>query len=209
MRFFKKQNKSKTMNITKLHKWICAISLASSLLPPMQAQAPDASRKMSTEEEVLVSATATVQALNLEKRELTLKGPLGDVVTVTVDPSVKRLDEIKPGDEVAVKYYISVAAELREPTEEEKNNPVMALAGKARAPKESAPAAGGLNVIRVVATVEGLERPTRLVTLKGPKGNYVKVRARDTGRLEKLRLGDTIVVTFTEALAVKVEKASD
>lgn len=33
------------------------------------------------------------------------------------------------------------------------------------------------------------------------------VRARDVKSLEKLHLGDTVVVTFTEALAVSVEKA--
>jgi hypothetical protein len=100
-----------------------------------------------------------------------------------------------------------VAAELREPTSEEKQNPIMVVEGRAKAPKSAPPAAGELNVLRVVATVEGLERPTRMLTLKGPRGNYLSVRARDVKKLEKLHLGDTIVVTFTEALAIGVEKA--
>jgi hypothetical protein len=75
---------------------------------------------MTVGDEKLVTATATVKEVNLEKRELVLTGPLGDEVDVTVDKSVKRLDEIKPGDQVTVKYYVSVAAELREPTDEEK-----------------------------------------------------------------------------------------
>jgi len=82
----------------------------------------------------------------------------------------------------------------------------MITEGMAKAPKGASPAAGGLRMIRVLATVEGLQRPTRMVTLKGPRGNYLSVRARDVKRLEKLHLGDTIVVTFTEALAVSVEK---
>ena len=171
-----------------------------------QGQDKPAMHNMTAEDSVLVSATATVQALDLEKRELTLKDALGNETTVTVDKAVKRLNEVKIGDEVTVKYYVSVAAELREPTAEEKKNPLVVLEGAAKAPKGVAPAAGGLRVIRVVATVEGLERPTRLVTLKGPRGNYLSVRARDVKRLEKLHLGDTIVVTFTEALAVGVEK---
>ncbi|HTD87614.1 MAG TPA: hypothetical protein VK850_13635, partial [Candidatus Binatia bacterium] len=89
----------------------------------------------------------------------------------------------------------------------EKKKPLMVVEGAAKSPKGDAPAAGGLRMIRVVATVEGLERPTHLLTLKGPRGNYLTVKARDPKRLEKLRLGDTIVVTFTEALAVAVEKA--
>jgi hypothetical protein len=171
------------------------------------AQQKPAMHKMSTEDEVLISVTAKVEAVDVEKRELTLKGPLGDSVTLTVDKAVKRLNEIKSGDEVTAKYYISIAAELREPTDAEKEHPLMIADGMATAPKGTSPAAGGLRVIRVVATVEGLERPTRIVTLKGPRGNYLSVRARDVSRLEKLHLGDTIVVTFTEALAVSVEKA--
>jgi Cu/Ag efflux protein CusF len=185
----------------------CAAILTLSAWTPTRAQEKASHGNMSAEDAVMVSATAKVEALDLEKREITLKGPLGDVTTLTVDESVKRLNEIKPGDEVTAKYYVSVAAELREPTEKEKENPIMVVEGAARAPKDVSPAAGGLRVIRVVATVEGLERPTRKVTLKGPRGNYMTVRARDPKRLEKLHLGDTIVVTFTEALAMSVEKA--
>src|SRR4030095_8168198 len=90
-----------------------------------QAQNKPSMPRMTTEEEVLVSVTATVEALNLDKREMTLKGPLGDSVTVTVDPAVKRLNEVKVGDEVTAKYYVSIAAELREPTEAEKKNPLV------------------------------------------------------------------------------------
>ena len=98
---------------------------------------------------------------------------------MTVDKAVKRLNEVKPGDDVTAKYYVSVAAELREATKEEKESPIMIAEGMAKSPKGTAPAAGGLRVIKVVATVEGLERPTRMVTLKGPRGNYLTVRARD------------------------------
>jgi hypothetical protein len=187
-------------------KWAYSAAVAFGILLPLQAEDTTSHGKMSREDDVLVTATAKVEAVDLEKRELTLKGPLGDVETVTVDKAVKRLDEIKPGDEVTAKYYVSIAAELRDPTPEEKENPIMVVSGAERAPKSSAPAAGGLRMIRVVATVEGLQRPTRLVTLKGPRGNYMSVRAKDPKRLEKLHLGDTIVVTFTEALAIAVEK---
>ena len=57
-------------------------------------------------------------------------------------------------------------------------------------------------------SIEGLDRPTRSLTLKGPRGNYVTVRARDVNNLQKLRLGDTIVVTYAEALAVSLEKTA-
>jgi len=194
------------MKKTSIYTWVCGVTLALGLSAAAQAQEKGNGAKMTVEDAVLISRTATVQALDLEKRELTLKDELGNETTVTVDKAVKRLDEVKVGDEVTAKYYVSVAAELREPTAEEKKKPLMVVEEAAKASKEAAPGAAGLRMIKVVATVEGLERPTRLLTLKGPRGNYLTVRARDVKRLEKLRLGDTIVVTFTEALAVGVEK---
>ena len=49
---------------------------------------------LSREETVLVQVTATVQAMDPAKREVTLKGPLGNVVTFVVEERVKRLDEV-------------------------------------------------------------------------------------------------------------------
>ena len=157
---------------------------------------------------MLVSVTAKVEALDLEKREITLKGPLGNVVTLVADQRVKRLNEIKVGDEITADYYVALLAELREPTAEEKKNPLTVLESKAKAPPGTSPAAGGLRMFKVVATVEGLDRPTRSLTLKGPRGHYVTVRAPDLNKLQKLRLGDTIMVTYAEALAVSLEKTA-
>ncbi len=159
--------------------------------------------------EQVISVTATVEAVDLAKRELTLKGPLGNVATFVVSDKVKRLNEIKPGDKVTAKYYIGMAAELRSPTPEEEKEPFVVLEDKARAPSGTAPAGAGVRVVRVVATVEGLDRPTQTVTLKGPRGHYLTVRVKDPSVLEKPRLGDTVVVTCAEALALSVEKVKE
>ena len=119
---------------------------------------------------------------------------------------VKRLNEIKKGDQVTVDYYIGIAGELRAPTDEEKAKPLVVVDDEARAPKVSAPAGGVARTVRVVATVEGLDRPSQTVTLKGPMGRYLTVRVEDPGILMKPRLGDTVVVTAVEAMAISVEK---
>ena len=155
----------------------------------------------------LVTVTAKVEAIDLAKREVTLKGPLGNTETVVVSDQVQRLNEVKVGDEVTVKYYIGIAAELREPTAAEKAEPFKVIEGGGRAPASSAPGGAVLRAIRIVATVEALDRTTQTVTLKGPGGRYVTVRVADPKILEKPRLGDTVVVTAAEALAISLEKA--
>jgi hypothetical protein len=171
-----------------------------------QEKKASAAAPLSAEESILVSVTARVQAIDQAKREVTLKGPLGNVVTFTVDQRVKRLSEINVGDDVSADYYVSLAGELRAPTDEEKQNPLEILSETARAPKGTEPAGGALRAFKVVTTVEGLDLPTQSVTLKGPMGNDATIRAKNVDKLKKLRLGDTIVVTYTEALAISVEK---
>jgi hypothetical protein len=162
---------------------------------------------MSREDTILVSLTAGIEAIDYTNREVTLKGPLGNEATFTVDEKVKRFNEFKVGDQVRADYYVSVAAELRKPTAEEEKNPLMVLDAAGKAPPGTSPAAGGLRHIKVVATIEGLDRPSKTVTVKGPRGRYLTVRVADPSRLTQVRIGDPVVITYTEALAVSLEKA--
>ena len=66
----------------------------------------------------------------------------------------------------------------------------------------------GLKQTRAVCSIEGLDRPTEMGTLKGPLGRYASVRIGDPANLPHLRIGDTVLVTYTEALAVALEEAA-
>ena len=154
----------------------------------------------------LTSITATVESVDLEKREVTLKGPLGNKVTLKADKSVKRLDEIKPGDLVQASYYQCLAAELREPTAEEKANPLTVEEGLSKAPETEAPAAGVARRVKAVATIESIDRSAQTITVKGPRGKTVTAKVEKPSNLEKMQVGQTIVITYTEALALSLEK---
>lgn len=156
----------------------------------------------------VVSVTAEVQKVDLEKRDLTIKDQQGNVSSFTVDKRVERLNEIKAGDKVNVDYYVSLASEIREPTAEEKENPITVLEVAAKAPPDTAPSAGGLRQIKAVVTVEGIDRPAEKVTLKGPLGDTITIKVLDPSRLDKVSLGDTVIIIYTESLAVSVEKVN-
>lgn len=201
-----KTNLLKTGEILRATRLGCAFLGLSLAVAAFAQDKSSASADLTRGEALLVEVTAKVEAVDPEKREVTLKGPLGNVVTLAVDQRVKRFNEIQVGDEVSAEYYVAVLAELREPTAEEKESPLTVLGTLAKAPPSTSPAAGGLRMFKVVATVEGLDRPTQSVTLKGPRGKYITVRARKLENLQKLRLGETVVVTYAEALAVSLEK---
>jgi hypothetical protein len=158
--------------------------------------------------ENLLTLTATVQDVNLARREVTLKGSEGRVETFMVSPKVERITEIGKGDEVTIQYYLGIAAELRPPTEEEKKEPYKEMEQDARAPKTSAPAGMEVRTIRVVATVEAIDTAAKTVTLKGPKGRTHTVAVEDPAVLQKAKKGDTVIVTAAEAFAVSLEKVA-
>jgi hypothetical protein len=183
-----------------------ALSVA---LAPAADDSTDATAKASPVargDMVLVTITASVEDINLTNREVTLKGPLGNKVTFVVDQRVKRLDEVKVGDLVQADYFIGFAAELRKPTPEEEKTPLVVLGAGEKAGADEAPAAAVAKTFKVVTTIEALDRTTRTITVKGPRGNYLTARMRDPSNLTKMRIGETIVVTYTEALAISLEK---
>ena len=161
------------------------------------------------EDMALVSLEATVEAIDYELREVTLKGPGGNIFTVTADPQVDRLSEIEVGDLVSVNYLKSIAFELREPTVEELEEPLVILGEDAKAPEDMAPGVGEINVIRAVCSIEGLDRQTMTAKLLGPLGGYNIVSIADPENLTKLRIGDSVIVTYTEAVAIMLKKADE
>lgn len=150
---------------------------------------------------------ATVESINLESREAVVRGPEGNMISLKVDERVERFHEIKAGDVVSVDYWMFITAEFRDPTAAEKQRPLLVLAEAGKAPEGVDPAAEVGAVIRAVVTVEVINRPKMTVTVKGPRGNFVTVPIEDKSLIEQLNVGEIAVVTYSEALALSVEKA--
>src|SRR4030095_8618629 len=121
----------------------------------------------------------SVEAVDIDKRLITLKGPRGNVGVYKVGDLVKRLSEIRVGDKINAQYQVAAVAELREPTAEEKGAQTPAVAGADRAPSTAPPAAGIGRAVRVVTTIDALDRSTQALTVKGPLDGLVRVRVDD------------------------------
>jgi hypothetical protein len=59
--------------------------------------------------------TATVEAIDYATRTVTLRGPEGNARTIKVDPSVKRLNDVKKGDQVVARYTEGLAISVKTP----------------------------------------------------------------------------------------------
>ena len=154
----------------------------------------------------LVTAEGKVTAINKDTREITLMGAEGDLLTFTASDAVERFDEISVGDVVTFDYYTYMKAEFRAPTAEELAEPLVVLVDGGKAPEGMDPAAIIGAQVKAVVTIEILNRPFMLATVKGPNGNYTSIKMEDEEFMTKLHIGQVVILTYTEAMAVSLEK---
>lgn len=190
----------KTFKIYAIALFFCTF-----LTSPLLAQEVDSTIEP-RERLSLVTMQGTVTDIVKETREVTLKGPDGELVTVTAGPEVKRFDEIAVGDIITFDYYTYLKAEFRAPTAAELAEPLVILEGEERAPAGEAPAAAVGEMIKAVVTIEILNRPKMLATVEGPNGNYLTIPMKDAAFMEQLHIGQVVILTYAEAVAVSLTK---
>jgi hypothetical protein len=152
-----------------------------------------------------VKLTATITAIDKATRDVTLKGPQGNEVTVTAGPEVKNFDNMKVGDRVDAEYTEALTIELKkggglivQRTEK---------AGVAGAKPGERPAGAGGRQITIVADVIGVDAAKQTITLKGPK-RTVEMRIPDPEQFKRIAKGDQVEATYTQALAIAVAPAA-
>jgi hypothetical protein len=74
----------------------------------------------------------------------------------------------------------------------------------ARAPEGERPAGVFVRQVRALFTVASIDKAAGGGTLRDAEGGERFVKARDPAVLDRLKVGDTIVVTYTEALRLQV-----
>ncbi len=154
----------------------------------------------------VINVTATVKDIDHKSREVTLEGPSGGTLEMTVDKSVKNFDQIQKGDKVDVQYLQSVGLDLQKGTPKKTSEFSQFVEV---APPGQMPSGVAAETVQVTATVKSIDYKNREVTLQGPKGKMVKVNVgKDVKNFDKLKKGDQIVATYTQAVAVSVQKAS-
>jgi hypothetical protein len=169
--------------------------------PPSVSDKPPVKEKWA-----LVSIEASVEDINYDTREVTLMGPAGNLVTVIASEDVKRFNEIKVGDSVITEYWTFLRAEFREPTVEEKENPLVVLAAAGKAPEWVDPAAEVGAVVKAVVEVVAIDKESREVVIKGPRGKFLVLPVEDDAVLMNLKMGELVIMTYAEGVALSLEK---
>ena len=149
-----------------------------------------------------IKVTATITAIDKATRDVTLKGPQGNEMTLTAGQEVKNFDQLKVGDKVDLNYIEALTLELKkggglvvQRTEK---------AGAAGAKPGEKPAGAVGRQVTVVADVIAVDPAKQVVTLKGPK-RTVDLKIADPEQFKRIAKGDQVEAMFTQAVALAVE----
>jgi len=156
--------------------------------------------------EDVVKARATVTAIDLPNRVVTLKGEKGDVIILEVPDTVKNLPQLRVGDEVITSYTEAVAWQVKPAGQGTPG--VSAQDSMTTAPPGARPGATVGRTLNVTATITAIDLANGTVTLTGPGGNSQVIKARDPANLKKVKVGDLVDITYTEAVAISVQPVS-
>ena len=151
-----------------------------------------------------VSISASVVAIDNELRQVTLKGPKGNLKTLTVGPDARNFDQIKVGDMVTVRYVEALTLTLKKDGKELPSKE--ATQGAARSKAGDKPAGIVGQQVEVTADVIATDPKTQTLTLKGPK-RTVELKVPSAEQFKLVKVGDKIQAVYTEALALSVEAA--
>ncbi len=149
--------------------------------------------------------SATVTAVDLPARLVTLRGPDGKLFTVEAGEEVRNLPQIGVGDRVSVRYYEAIAAELAKPGQQ-----AAVSAEVTRAPLGAKPGAGMSQQVTDNVRIDAVDPTTHTVSFTGSEGHSQTITVRDPKMqdfLKSLKVGDQVAVTYTEAVAISVEPA--
>jgi hypothetical protein len=156
--------------------------------------------------EQATKVTANVEAIDAAHRLITIKVEGEEPATIEAGPEVKNFSQIKVGDQVVVTYYEALAAEFKKPGEGKKGVDEQIAAGSAK--EGSKPAAVVGHEVTATVIITEVDKKTHTVSFVGPYGKVRTVTAeRPEGQefVSKLKKGDEVEITYTEALALSVE----
>jgi len=148
---------------------------------------------------------AVVEAINHETREVTLKRSDGEIISFVASEEARNLPQVSVGDIVNAEYVQSVSIEVvanDEGYEPEQGE----MAAIARTEAGEMPGVAAIETQVATATVEEINIEANTFKLKGIDGTVNEYVARNPENLKRAKVGDLVIMTVTNAVAIVVEE---
>jgi Cu/Ag efflux protein CusF len=147
--------------------------------------------------------TATVTGIDKATRKVTLVTPDGTKSTVKCGPEVANFAQIEVGDQVKATVTEQLVVFVRQPGEPAGNG---ALGVVTLAPIGAKPGGVMANTEEITAKVKAIDLKHRKATLMFTDGTSHTFTVRPDVDMTKHAVGDEVVFSATEAVAISVEK---
>ena len=152
-----------------------------------------------------VEITAKVAKIDHKTREVTLKADDGQEYSFVASEEARNLDQVQVGDVVTITYAEAFVYEVQKGGQAADQGTVVA-GGRAAAGEK--PAGVIAQETKVTVWITAIDPKVPSVTFKGPGGNTRTIKVLHPEKLEGVKVGDTVEVTYTEALAISVDPAT-
>ena len=148
--------------------------------------------------------SAVVEEINHETRVVTVRKPDGEALTFTASEEARNLGQVEVGDVLVAEYEETISIEVMA------NDGMEAGAAEveavARTEEGEMPGFAAMDATVITATVEEINIEANTFKLKGPDGTVNEYVARNPENLKHSMVGDLVVITVTEAVAIVVEE---
>ena len=148
-----------------------------------------------------LKAEATVTAIDLATRKVSLKNAEGKTFDLVAGEEVTNLQNLKVGDVVALRYLQLLDLELLKGTAGVRKRVVEVEGGKA-APGEQ-PAAGAGMQVTIYADVIDVDKAQQTIRVKGVD-NTLTLKVKDPAQFALIAKGDQIKAVQTTAIAIGI-----
>jgi len=146
---------------------------------------------------------ATVTGIDSAKREVTLVTRDGKKFKVKAGPEVVNFKQIHIGDQLNITLTETITIRMAKRGEKTRDGSASMIG---LAPVGSKPGAVVTDARRVIATVTAINIKKHQATLTFTDGSSKTVPVRQDVNLSKHKVGEKVIITRTEVLAILVEK---
>jgi hypothetical protein len=149
--------------------------------------------------ETVITFHGKIVAVDSANKQVTLQGPSGKEVTLTVN-NPYNLQSVKAGDRYVAQFTEAISIVGKGPST---RPPVASLAGGLWTAKPGqVPGAVAAQQAQLVVVVAAIDPAHQRVTLQAPDGSTENLHVTNPDALQGVQVGDRITITLTQAVAI-------
>jgi PBP1b-binding outer membrane lipoprotein LpoB len=167
--------------------------------PPQNAAPPSAAPVAGIAAETVLTVHGKIVSVDQANKQVTLEGPNGKDVTLTVN-NPTNLQSLKAGDRYVAQFTEAITIVAKGPSDKP---PVATLtAGLWTANPGATPGAVVARQAHLVVVISAIDQADQRVTLQAPDGSTENIHVTNPEALQGVQIGDRIAITLTQSVAI-------